>query len=367
MPRDPLQDDLERWKHKYYDSLAENERQEQALATLDSLLYRSLGRLALAGYGAAPELDKALDRLREGLRSKCSHRDIESLIERATTVAERQGGAARAATPAEPPPDPRQPLVDILDQLGNYPGARALRKRIEKARDAGEAARLIGNWLSEQFVEREQTHEAPADDAAGCVSVLSHLAGAVSAAPACRQTLRQLLDGQRDPLPRRLAFELVDKAAAALNAELARAPDLPTDLLHAALLELVRGLLSLFDDNPELRSLQESLAEHSGFEQQVSTLGRIAHVVASLQERVHAERAGIESFLGLVTDRLHELEAFVDGAHADHQASESAGRELGDHVTREVADLQQAAEQAIDIGSLRASLDARLERVRSVC
>lgn len=368
MSQEAPAEDLQRWKHKYYDSLAENERQLQALAALESLLYRSLGRLALTGYGGNADLDKALDRLREALRARCRHDDIDALVESAGAVARRQIADRRPAlSAAASPDDPRVPLTAIIEQLGNYPGARALRTRMEDAADTEQAARLMGDWLSEQFLEHEHHGKVtPRDeDSAGAAGALRHLSAALNVPPACRRTLEQLLHGQHDPLPRRSALELADRMSALLNGQLARAGSGSGALLQGALLELLRGLVSLFDDNPELRSLQASLNTDTDFEQHVCALGRIAHVVVSLHERVQAERAGIENFLGVVTERLQELESYVEGAHADHQAGESAALALGDDVTREVRDLEDAAGACTDQASLRETLNTRLTRINA--
>lgn len=373
MSQEVRPEELQRWKHKYYDSLADNERQEKALASLETLLCRSLGRLALAGYGRSEGLDKALDRLREALRSQRSHAEIEKLIDRAGDASEKApaAGPASVAEPAaEPPPDPRMALMEVIASLAERPGAKALRARVDKAASAVDAARAVSAWLADQFVEPALPSppvQAPAADAdpqqAGCVAVLQHLAGAMRKAPACHQTLHALLKEQRDPLPRDAAFALVDRVAAVLESELGRSSEPPGADLQAALLELVRGLMSLFEGHAPLRTLEEKLVDESDFGRQVSALGELARMVASLRERMHAERAGIETFLGTLTERLRELEEFVDSAHAGHQASDSAGQELGVAVAREVDELNAEVRDAHNIDALRLTLESRVQHI----
>ena len=356
MPPEVRPEDLERWKHKYYDSLAETERMEKVLAAVEALLYRSLGRLALTGYGAHPDLDKGLDRLREALRAHCSHAEVEKLVERVGAIAERHPAGDRAA--AVPTVDPKQALLSLIEALGEQPGCKALRKRVEASGDAAQAAGLVATWLSAQLDQ-----QPVADESTGCISLLDHLAGSINGAPDCRETLKQLLRGHRDPISQRAAFELVEKTAAALDDQLSRGTPPSTSELHVALLALVRGLSGLFDDDAGLRSLEQTLANQEGFQQQVVALAEIANLVVSLHQRLKAERAGIENFLATLTERLHDLEEFVDTAHADHQASEAAGVELGDEVHSQVESLHAEARQAVDLDQLRRSLDQRLSTI----
>ncbi len=363
MPKDVQPEELQRWKHKYYDSLAENERQEQALGALETLLYRSLGRLALAGYGRSADLDKALDRLREAVRSRATHASIEKLIERAGEIAERVSPAAE--TPAAPPADPMAALLDVVESLAERPGGRALRARVVKATSAVDAARAVSGWLAEQFESFAQTvdvAETPAPEA-GCVALVRHLAGALKHSPACRKTLEALLERQRDPLPRAQAFTLIDRVAGVLDAELSNTTAPASADFHIALRDLVHGLVSLFEGHAGLQSLEATLADAPDFQRQVSALTELAQLVVSLHERVRAERAGIEALLGTLTERLRELEEFVDSAHAGRQASDHAGQALGVAVAREVDELHAEVRGARSIDDLRVTLETRVQHI----
>lgn len=77
MANDDIQQQLDEWKQKYYQSITILERQQ----SLDQLLRRSLARLALASQGLVPLLDKQLKALRKVLRSNNYPTEISHIIE----------------------------------------------------------------------------------------------------------------------------------------------------------------------------------------------------------------------------------------------------------------------------------------------
>ena len=79
MDNDTIQQQLSQWKQKYYKSVTELEQQQQ----LDTLLRRSLGRLALIAQGLDSTLDSHLSSLRTSLRKKSQEQqEIEHISEK---------------------------------------------------------------------------------------------------------------------------------------------------------------------------------------------------------------------------------------------------------------------------------------------
>jgi diguanylate cyclase len=78
MDNNAIQQQLNQWKQKYYQALSDIEQQKD----FDSLLRRSLSRLALAAQGLDPALDTQLDALRNNLRRKSQEqKEIEHILE----------------------------------------------------------------------------------------------------------------------------------------------------------------------------------------------------------------------------------------------------------------------------------------------
>ena len=67
----------EKWKQKYYDSLAELEQKEKAWQQTDSTLRRCISRLTLIGDGSAEALDRKLEDLRNQVRGE---KDVDRLL-----------------------------------------------------------------------------------------------------------------------------------------------------------------------------------------------------------------------------------------------------------------------------------------------
>ncbi|NQZ53636.1 MAG: GGDEF domain-containing protein [Piscirickettsiaceae bacterium] len=77
MANDDIQQQLDEWKQKYYQSITNLEQQQ----SFDQLLRRSLARLALASQGLDPLLDKQLKALRKILRSNNDPTEISHILE----------------------------------------------------------------------------------------------------------------------------------------------------------------------------------------------------------------------------------------------------------------------------------------------
>ncbi len=115
----------EDWKHKYFDALAEAERQEEELKRMSVLLRLTASRLAAPATGLDPELDQQLDRLLSGVRASPVAASVESLLDDiscSVSALDRQtgqvGGALQPATAAPSSrPSPESRFLAMLDAV----------------------------------------------------------------------------------------------------------------------------------------------------------------------------------------------------------------------------------------------------------
>ena len=123
-PQSNAADHLTYWKDKYLNSLDEVERKEKEWGELESVLHRSIARLAVAGYGVNPQLDRMLDELRTAVRRGHTSQQLEALIKTVSDTAVRLKDPEQAANN-----NPLGLLATLLDDL-EFPGT--LRKKVKR-------------------------------------------------------------------------------------------------------------------------------------------------------------------------------------------------------------------------------------------
>ena len=124
--------DLEYWKGKYLDNLDDIERKEKEWGELEDLLHHSIARLAVAGYGVNPRLDRKLDELRNAVRR---NRDTQRLDELIRDISET---AAHLKDPEQSPyGNPISVLAKLLDGIEFPSGLRKPAKRLKKKTSVG--------------------------------------------------------------------------------------------------------------------------------------------------------------------------------------------------------------------------------------
>lgn len=81
MQNERLAQELEQWRRKYYDGLAQLERKEQEWRRTENVLRQCISRLSLATESHDAELNRQLDKLRGAIRKNAGSSELEALIQ----------------------------------------------------------------------------------------------------------------------------------------------------------------------------------------------------------------------------------------------------------------------------------------------
>lgn len=403
-------DHLTYWKEKYLDSLDETERKEKQWGELESVLHRSIARLAVAGYGVNSELDRKLDKLRNAVRRGETSQRLEELVKTVSDTAVRLKDPEQSAYNS-----PVGILATLLDGIDLPVALHKRLKRLKKqlsSQDKGVNPQPLilelKELLSEALVSSRESnssttkgHSVP--DRPGLLTRIlgSGVAsannssgdttetGVVTRAPCAEASiLRRILE--RSELPARFQAEVealarqIDSAtdASALsrltddvarlltrmghrdNIDTPTPKNLPELPLNQVLLELLVRLDVPEEMTPRIEALKARVDHALSPDELPSTLESIAALVTDIRRDVQREREEIEQFLKSVTDRLVILDANLQQAERSSQESLEDGQDLGNTVKEQVTQMRHSVAEAKDLNRLKHIISLRLDTVQ---
>ena len=296
---------------------------------IEAALYRSLSRLAVTAYGLDRDLDRSLDELREGLRSRRASGQVAELVARVERASELKPSAPRAAL-AHPGTDPPRLIARLF-------GSRA--KRSELAADLD---RSLGG----------------SDNGSGT--------GVAHSPVRILEVLGRLLE-RLEP-PERLAAD-----ARRLQERLAASPDLDevpdiiigtTRLVGAALdnIRRERGELErfLYGLNDRLEEIGEWLAARGDSDSEAATARRNlgSTMTQHMQDlRTDVDRAvDLDALKGIIYERVSVVESQL----TSHMQSEEQRQRDTQHSIRELT--EKLTETQADEARLRTLLEETRRR-----
>ena len=423
------QDGAIRWKQKYYTSLEQLEAKEKQWGEVENLLRRCITRLSLAADGADPALDSQIETLRNAIRDGRDSLGLRSMIDViGDTVARLDQRNKANKGPAKPEPvEVLAQLLDKLNlPRGMNRRVKALRRNLLGAKEGlditpllHEFAALVQEGFSiigeEQASNHTGTGPAPAPAAPAVTPDKGGLfgrllarrgpAGSTTPGPESGPVVRQapLLDVDPLACARELLLRLVDKLPPAINHAKrdqlkGRAAD---NSSQAELQQLIDELATLINEGrgdaplvsplpePGAMPLQDGLiqllekldfpadmAERTGALKQRLEAGIknnelseileiIASLVAGVRARMQQERAEIENFLKQLTDRLREIDLFLQGAESSRGSTLQDGRALNAALQTQVSGIKQAVQSATELNQLKQVIEERVEAIHN--
>ena len=403
-------EDLNYWKDKYLDSLDETERKEKEWSELESLLHRSIARLAVAGYGVNPELDRKLDKLRKAVHRGKPSRQLDELVQVVSDTAVRLKDPERSANQ-----NPIGVLTTLLDGIDFPVRVRKQVKRLKKQlaatdefddpqkllqqliqllREALEfnpgasSSAMTGHYEKDRpglLARFLSSGPRPADTPMGATSkplkdekscttdawVLRRILerGELPKAFAAEvEALQQQIDGENGSSDlSRLTDDVTGLLARCMRGSHADTPthnQLPELPLNQVLLELLVRLEVPEEMTTRLEALKTHLADEFQPDKLASTLESIAALVTDIRRDVQREREEIEQFLKRITDRLVLLDTNLQQAERSSQESLENGQDLGSTVREQVTQMRTSVAEATDLEHLKQTINLRLDAVQ---
>lgn len=391
--------ELEQWRSKYYDGLAQLDRKEKEWRQTENVLRQCISRLTLAADSSDRELNQQLDKLRNAIRKNTGSAELEALIQSLSEHLMRLDQQRRSHSK---PPSPLDVLRRLADGI-NFPRglghkAKAYSKSLSGLSDEADyqphlqgLITLISeafDWVAEQHVEeeattgkgllgrlfsREDASPAAAEPAAAVLpapppreaedglalakTVLAQLLVA-AAAPADLRT-RAGAVSRRDELQRVTAelAALLPQSAATIASAVTLSP-------QEVLLQLLERLAVPAELHGQAETIKAALALAVDEAELEQILGQIADLVTTMRTRAQTERAEVETFLKQLTQNLRELDMSLQGAVAAHRETVEDGRALDAEVQVQVQGIEDSVRWAQNLDHLKQTVQERVDTIR---
>ncbi|MBL1321656.1 MAG: diguanylate cyclase [Methylophaga sp.] len=319
---------LEEWKKKYYKSLAEFEEQQR----YDELLQRSLGRLALAADGIDPALDTQLKSLRNVLKGKKSHRDIELILEKMERAISQMDADINDGSVAA------KILAELLSSLQIPKKFKAESKSLIKQLSTADkkVSQLIPQVLS----------------------LLDECIGSTSASKASSGFSFNLFGSSKSSEAEEAVTEDsssdLDNEPLDLNSNSA----MPN---HLVLMKLLERLSLPTDLSKMATKIRHDIEEGVADEQLPNVINNIAEIVSSLGSQAVTEKLEYQEFLEALTTKLQSLDDHIRETSSSDLEAFKERHAMSQAMEDEVKGIRGHVEKADDLAQLKSTVNERLD------
>lgn len=411
-----MTDDAQRWKSKYLESLEQQEKLERRWEARLDLLRRGLVRSSLAAEGSDKSVDQCMQELRDTLRRDDIDSGLAALIprlEKAVLDSEKRrqdrieqniSGVTNLTSQLlalEPPREVRKALKQFakrIEERASQPRElpallselSSLQQQALAAFD-GDAAtsrpgllqRLFGGKETDAAATvAEQPTDAPAPvpmaAAAETVQALAPEAmvsvAAVPAVPAPVETV-EVRDVEApaaehaspSPAAPVTSPAVVETPTAPLaEGDPAYAlPEIPEPGYSAVAPHIGESLTSLLDElelperhKPQGEALRQRVMGGLNWYELVAVLDDLAVLILAVTDSGQREFA---SYLKQLNERLASFLSTLTEAHEGYSESVESARTFNQELREQVSGLQASVQEAVDLHSLKQSLEARLD------
>ncbi len=411
-----MTDDAQRWKSKYLESLEQQEKLERRWEARLDLLRRGLVRSSLAGEGSDKSVDQCMQELRDTLRRDDIDSGLAALIprlEKAVLDSEKRrqdrieqniSGVTNLTSQLlalEPPREVRKALKQFakrIEERASQPRElpallselSSLQQQALAAFD-GDAAtsrpgllqRLFGGKETDAAATvAEQPTDAPAPvPMAAAAEPVQALAAetvasvaAVPAVPAPVETV-EVRDVEApaaehaspSPAAPVTSPAVVETPTAPLaEGDPAYAlPEIPEPGYSAVAPHIGESLTSLLDElelperhKPQGEALRQRVMGGLNWYELVAVLDDLAVLILAVTDSGQREFA---SYLKQLNERLASFLSTLTEAHAGYSESVESAHTFNQELREQVSGLQASVQEAVDLHSLKQSLEARLD------
>lgn len=399
---------LETWKRKYYDSVEQAEAKERQWAGMEDLLRKTISRLTLAAEGVDEALDKQLRALRDAIRDRVDNKTLQSRIEAMSRILVKLDGERKSGNQGIDGIDAMQRLLEQSKlPRGNARRVKEISRQLDSIEDTATAQAIdqvadlfneifagsehesepggvFGRWFGRKSPARGDEDKAPLSTSVGSENsleaqreILLHCLDQVDGADAeaVKHLRSQLTNAAVEQELRRRANALMRLAVHTMGRpaeEDARESEAPSVSEYGEpdsamggreiLLQLLErlGLPETFE--PRIEALQQHLENETECDH-VDVLREITDMVSEMRSQLQREKQEIEDFLQQLTDRLQDVDSFVNGSEGARKAAYEQSRELGDAVQAQVQGIASDVEDAQDMEALKQTVQLRIDAI----
>lgn len=412
-----MTDDARRWKSKYLESLEQQEKLERSWDARLDLLRRGLVRSSLAAEGSDKSVDQCMQELRDILRRDDIDKGLSALIprlEKAVLDSEKHSqdrveqnisgvtSLTDQLLALEPPREVRKALKQfakrieerasqprelpaLLSELSN------LQQQALAALD-GEASQARPGFLQRLFGSKDAVPVSPDDSAPASAdmqppatsapAVIAQPQAAVQAAevavnpnneapaPAAPATPNPVLEAQPVvAIPLSAAAPATVAPAQGSGDPVYALPEIPEPGYSAVAPHIGDSLMGLLDElelperhQPQGEALRQRVQGGLNWYELVAVLDDLAVLVLAVTDSGQREFA---SYLKQLNERLASFLSTLSEAHEGYSESVESARSFNQELREQVSGLQASVQDAVDLPTLKQSLEARLDGLLS--
>jgi len=404
--------ELEQWKQKYYDQLDRLEKKENDWENLETTLKKTIGRLSLAAEGQHSTLDRHIDELRIAIKNNINRQRLESIVtDISRTLVELEDKLSQTNRQSiyslellikklSPPKHAIKSHTKLLKKFAQSDDSHRddllkdslkfllaiITSDAEQPEKTGLMDRLFNSNKNSQNNNADTTDltNANNDDKPlliykNClIDLLTKFDnpnspnGKISALKINAHNAQQKteLDSLSDQLSQLLQLKTLavtsEKSTLSKNENTQVSTDTPPPI-QETLIRLLEQLI-IPDDLQDAANKMKHRLEHVSDNESNPKLWKlllkeVAQLINSIRSRLQQEKHEFENFLQQVTDRLKNLDQFLQHESSNLLLAENQGKEFDKQVGLNVDEIRQDINQATELNNLKASVNSKLDTI----
>jgi diguanylate cyclase len=298
-------DEINKWKDKYYQSLDDQEKNDRLYQEKESILSKTVNRLAHAAKGYHHNLDPYLERIQGLVKSSAG-------------------------------------IDKLKNELNNFSDALLLLTDDSPRPDNFDDIALLFDFVEQQYPDSTQLH---------ALQDLREKALHDQTNFDRKNILKTILEITQQPI---------------IQGDTSRvdtAQQINTEIVSQQLLHLLADTEIPADYANQANQLKQQLQTELASEAFKETLEKSVELLLDIKQHVLSEQEEIEDFLSSITQQLAELGDHASGASAVSQENTFIRNKLDQSVSKQMLDLHLSSENATKLDPLKQLIKTRLESI----
>lgn len=405
--------ELEQWKQKYYDQLDSLEKKENDWEKLETTLKKTIGRLSLAAEGQHSTLDRHIDELRIALKNNINRQRLESIItDISRTLVDLEDTLSQTNRQSiyslellikklVPPKHAIKSHTKLLKKLAQSDDSHRddllkdslkylltiITNETEEPEKTGLMDRLFhSNKNSPEHNAADKINSTSTDDNDKSLLIYKNCLidlltkfdnpnspdGKISALKINAQNAQQKTE--LDALSNQLSQLFQLKPQTITSEKNNSNKNVPTQVsanippsIQETLIRLLEQLI-IPDDLQDAANKMKHRLEHvtedeSNPKNWKILLKDVAQLINSIRSQLQQEKHEFENFLQQITDRLKNLDQFLQHESSNLLLAENEGKEFDIQVGLNVDEIRQDINQATELNNLKANVNSKLDTI----
>lgn len=362
--------EIRRWKQQYYDHIDLLERKERDWCDIESILIKAVLRLSIAAEGQHPTVDRHLQNVRSLVKQQINVSRLDQLLEDISALLLKIGDKPKAGE--------RKSVSLLLGLLENLelPAAlgkqkNTLLKQLARSSDKNSAdlALAIQNLLTEAIRQSSGSVATPrAKTGKGWFGGLFGASEPQTVNPdeAESDAVIELGDRATSPEAKVASASVMAMRAAELSPMVGSAySDVSSDVesepsVREILIRLLEQLIVPSDLQADVASLKKRIEDQSSDPGWKQLLRDVVQLINTLRSRMQEEKMEFESFLQQITQRLKEMDGFLEIETLSLREAAQDGSSFDSIVTAQVQDIHEDMNTADSLDDLKTKVEKRL-------